>query len=60
MKHTSLGYLQRTAVLLLSLVLALQSELLLLLIMMTRHLFIHHVVWNQTSHKKAMSLTLQM
>jgi hypothetical protein len=44
MKHTSLGYLQCVVVLPLSLVLALQSKPLLLLIMMTHHRSIHHVV----------------
>ncbi len=44
MKHTSLGHLQCVVVLPLLFVLAFQSELLLLLIMMTHHCSIHHVV----------------
>ncbi len=44
MKHTNLGCLWCVVVFLLSLVLTLQSELLLLLIMLIHHLFIYHVV----------------
>jgi hypothetical protein len=54
MKHISLGYL-KCVVLPLPIVLALQSEMLLLLIMMT-----HNHSWNQTSHKSTMHITLQM